>query len=89
MTFLEQLTAHKGQLIKLKSKLFWYETRNFDNVIDRTCLLVDAATCTNTPAATITVTGIDPPVGSVAAVLMINEQLQWVWVDEKCVEFIF
>jgi hypothetical protein len=43
MTFLEELTAHKGGLIRVKTELFWYGGRGWDGVHDRICLLMDSA----------------------------------------------
>jgi hypothetical protein len=42
MTLLEELTAHKGGLILLKTELFWYDGRGWDGVHDRICLLMDS-----------------------------------------------
>ena len=51
MTLLDKLQAHKGGLIRLKTQLYWYGVRGYDNNPGRICLILDAATPT-TDAAT-------------------------------------
>ena len=43
MTFLQRLQAHKGGLIRLKTELYWYDGRGYDNTPGRICLILDAA----------------------------------------------
>jgi hypothetical protein len=55
MTLLDKLQAHKGGLIQLKTQLYWYGGRGYDNNPGRICLILDAAahlTTPNTAAAT-------------------------------------
>jgi hypothetical protein len=42
MTFLEELAAHKGGLVLLKTELFWYGGRGYDGIPKRVCLLMDS-----------------------------------------------
>jgi len=50
MTFLEQLQAHKGGLIQLKTQLYWYVGgRGYDNTPGRICLILDATTAAAAP----------------------------------------
>ena len=46
MNFLDNLQAHKGCLIHLKTQLYWYKGRGWDNNPGRICLLLDAAPAT-------------------------------------------
>ena len=43
MTLLEQLQNHKGSLLRLKTRLYWCESRGYDNNPVRVCLILDAA----------------------------------------------
>lgn len=42
MTFLEQLKAHIGGLVRLKTQIYWYQLSAWDGVEGRVCLLLDA-----------------------------------------------
>ena len=87
MTFLESLQAHKGGLICLKTELYWYDGRGYDNTPGRICLILDAA------AADLRRTGGDhvgvaittAATAAVVAVahLLIDGQSAWIWVAEK------
>ena len=57
MTLLEQLQAHKGGLIQLKTQLYWYDGRGWDGDPARVCLLLDATAS----AAPATPPGFAPP----------------------------
>jgi len=43
MTLLERLQSHKGGLLRIKSRLFWYDGRGWDKNPGRICLILDAA----------------------------------------------
>ena len=45
MTFRKELRAHRGGLLRLKTALYWYGGRGWDERLDRVCLLLDAKTC--------------------------------------------
>jgi len=79
MTFLEQLQAHKGGLIQLKSQLYWYGGRGYDGNPGRVCLILDAAAsaATNTVTATVAV-----------AYLLLDGSPQWVWVAKEDMELL-
>lgn len=85
MTFLEQLQAHKGGLIQLKSQLYWYGGRGYDGNPGRVCLILDAATTTpgDATAATAAVT-----TAAAAAYLLLDGSPQWVWVAKEDMELL-
>jgi len=86
MTFLEQLQAHKGGLIQLKTQLYWYVGgRGYDNTPGRICLILDATTVATAAAATTTTVAADPATDTVA-LLLIDGRPQRVWVAEQDVE---
>lgn len=99
--FLEQLQSHKGGLLHLKTQIFWYGGRGYDNNPGRICLILDAATTAITAATTPTaaaavaaasdlISALDAlnASGRVAALLLIDGSPQWVWVVENDVEVI-
>ena len=94
MTFLEELTAHKGRLILLKTELFWYGGRGYDGIPERVCLLMDSA---RTPTAgELWFTGGGGPArtpragytGAPAACLLIDGRPHWVWVSSDDLELL-
>ena len=86
MTFLEQLQAHKGGLIQLKSQLYWYGGRGYDGNPGRVCLILDSA-------PSLTVAGAKPAaracsVAAAVAYLLLDGSPQWVWVAKADVELL-
>jgi len=84
MTFLEQLQAHKGGLIQLKSQLYWYGGRGYDGNPGRVCLILDSAA---------TVAGAKPAAracsnAAAVAYLLLDGSPQWVWVAKADVELL-
>jgi len=85
MTFLEQLQAHKGGLIQLKSQLYWYGGRGDDGNPGRVCLILDAvAVGPSTAAVTTSVRSKTPT----AAFLLVDGSPHWVWVAKEDVELL-
>ena len=75
MTLLERLQSHKGGLIRLKTELFWYGGRGWDENPGRVCLLLDAAAAAFATGAAAR--------RSAAAYLLIDGSPRWVWVAEE------
>jgi len=104
MTLLETLQAHKGGLIRLKTELYWYDGRGYDNTPGRICLILDAATAdlrrtggdhvgvAITTAATAAVTTAATAAATTAVVavahLLIDGQPAWIWVAEQDIELL-
>jgi hypothetical protein len=97
MTFLEALQSHKGGLIRLKGRLFWYGGRGWDGVHDRICLLMDSvltfelaeartASATAATAEAATTGGGGGP--AAAALLLIDGCLHWVLVGADDLELL-
>jgi len=83
MTFLEELQAHKGGLIRLKDGLFWYGGRGWDGVQDRICLLMDSV---HPFAATV---AFEPRGATEAtACLLIDGRPHWVCIAPVDVELL-
>jgi len=92
MTFLEQLQAHKGGLIQLKSQLYWYGGRGYDGNPGRVCLILDAAARSRT-AATVPMRASAAATNTVTATvavayLLLDGSPQWVWVAKADVELL-
>jgi hypothetical protein len=94
MTLLEELTAHKGGLILLKTELFWYGGRGWDGCPGRVCLLMDSALTYDgaTATATAAVILVDPDgadgFGDAVACLLIDGRPRWVWIAPADVELL-
>jgi len=89
MTFLESLQAHKGGLICLKTQLFWYGGRGWDNAPGRICLLLDATAAGREAAMTAGTAGTAATTAVVAvAHLLIDGQPAWIWVAEQDIELL-
>lgn len=86
MTFLQQLQAHKGGLLHLKTEPYWYGGRGSDGTPGRVCLILDAST-----AASLDGVAAVSKAGSKAChkvLLLIDGQSQWVLVAEKDIELL-
>jgi hypothetical protein len=98
MTFLEELTAHKGGLILLKSELFWYGGGGWDSTPGRVCLLMDSATADVVPGAVCHATArlarLEPgrrarrALTDAATLLLIDGRPHWVWVGADDLELL-
>ena len=89
MNFLQQLQTHRGSLICLKTQLYWYDGRKWDNTPGRICLLLDATDVVRpspTAATTAAATAAEP--AAAAAHLLIDGQPVWIWVVEKDIELL-
>jgi len=83
MTFLEQLQAHKGGLIQLKSQLYWYGGRGYDGNPGRVCLILDAAASAATKP-----TARACSIAGAVAYLLLDGSPQWVWVAKEDMELL-
>ena len=85
MTLLERLQPHKGSLIKLKTELFWYGGRGWDENPGRVCLLLDAAATEIAYGSTVLQahTGATHTALAATAYLLIDGSPRWVWVAEE------
>jgi len=89
MTFREKLQAHKGGLLRLKTSLNWFGGCGRDNNPGRVCLIMDAGTTGNHAACTRQATKPTYDTASGAsALLLIDGQLQWIFVAEADVEVV-
>jgi len=85
MTFLQKLQTHKGCLLRLKTQLYWYGKRGYDNTPGRVCLILDAiAVGPSTAAVTTSVRSKTPT----AAFLLVDGSPHWVWITKTDVEFL-
>jgi hypothetical protein len=94
MTFLEDLTAHKGGLILLKTELYWYGGRGWDRNPGRICLLMDSVLTPTGGAAPVAAARGDGRAGrgggsfGGAACLLIDGCPHWVWIAPADVELL-
>jgi hypothetical protein len=92
MTFLEQIQSHKGGLLRLKTRLYWYGS-GYDKNPGRICLILDTAATANTAnraAATVAVVAGSRTavVAEHAALLLLDGSPRWVWIAEDDVEIL-
>jgi len=88
MTLLEELTAHKGRLILLKTELFWYGGRGWDDTRGRVCLLMDATTTAAGGLAADAAPKAAKGASAAAALLLIDGCPHWVWVSSDDLELL-
>jgi hypothetical protein len=92
MTLLEELVAHKGGLVRIKTQLCWYGGRGWDGVHDRVCLLLNAAVATTaatgTAAAFTEKARIYGLPAAPAALLLVDGAPHWIWVAQADVELL-
>jgi len=91
MTFLEQIQAHTGGLICLKTQLYWYGGRGYDKNPGRVCLVLDIA-------ATRSAAGLDAAaqfadiytlsIRTASAHLLIDGVPRWIWLADEDVEIL-
>jgi len=86
MTFLEELTAHKGGLVRIKTQLFWYDGRGWDGVHDQVGLLLNTASHAFAVATSATVAASGPH--AAAALLLADGAPHWVWVAADDLELL-
>ena len=89
MNLLETLQAHKGSLIRLKTQLYWHNGRGYDGTPGRICLILDASTSAATFADLAADTrSAETCSWSVGVYLLLDGQLQCIWITEKDVELL-
>lgn len=101
MTFFEQLDAHHGGLIRLKTQLCWYGSGRYDGVEGRICILLDPDSVPGPhqdpfgPAwrhdaftQMLDTAEYHPESDRVSVILLIDGSPKWVMVSEETVEFI-
>jgi hypothetical protein len=96
MTFLQTLHANRGELIRLKTQLYWYKNMTWDGNPERVCLVLDAID-SDEQGADAFLGGSDKRVGAeagdddykiIVAQLIIDGSPQWVALNKKNIEFI-
>jgi hypothetical protein len=87
MTLLEELTAHKGGLVCLKSELFWYGGRGWDGTRGRVCLLMDSAASAVEIEYDVEARSRAPR-ADYSTLLLIDGCPHWVWVSSDDLELL-
>ena len=89
MVILEQLRIHVGGLVRIKSDLFWYDSRGWDGTRGRICLLMDAGP-SDTAAFIAAAARTTAPALATAtlALLLVDGQPHWVWVGSDDLELL-
>ena len=91
MTFLEQLQSHRGGLIRIKSELYWYTGRGWDESPGRICLVLDiggAPPGFRVPVRVAAATSTIPDLRGGVALLLIDGCTHWVRVVHEDVELL-
>jgi len=88
MTLIEALQSHRGGLVRIKSDLFWYDSRGWDGTRGRICLLMDADD--NAPDRRFAAARTTAPAlsGATVALLLVDGQPHWVWVGADDLELL-
>jgi len=92
MIFLEQLHAHRGGLLLLKTQLYWTSS-GYDKNPGRVCLMLDAfalndATRSGASAVSDSAGRKNSQFLNIVVHLLIDGSLQWVWTVEQDVELL-
>jgi hypothetical protein len=85
MNFLETLRAQVGGLLRIKSNLYWYDGRGWDDLPGRVCLILDADN--RACDAHARTAGADA-LPALAVLLLIDGTPRWVWVNQADAELI-
>lgn len=85
MNFLETLRAQVGGLLRIKSNLYWYDGRGWDDLPGRVCLILDAAPVRRDAHARTAHLGGQH---HAAVLLLIDGTPRWVWVTQADAELI-
>jgi hypothetical protein len=99
MMFFDQLKAHIGGLVRLKTDLYWYDSSSWDRVKDRMCLLLDVGEVMVHPFprghpalrnldATGHVPHPDELIPGEAVLLLIDGSCKRIWISKRDVELI-
>jgi hypothetical protein len=95
MTFIKQLKDHIGGLVRIKTALFWYDTRSHDGIEGRVCLLLDATTQHRDPSAVApgslcaTTDTVNSRAENLAyALFLIDGSPKWILTSKKDVELL-
>lgn len=94
MKFHEMLKANRGGLLRIKSRLFWYDGRNLDKNPNQVCLLLDAdanecgTVAFSRAAWDRAQTAAATPTAIATAFLLIDGTPQRIWVTEEDVEIL-
>jgi len=92
MDFFDKLQKSRGELLRLKTQLYWYDGRGWDNHPGRICLILDAAERPAVIAPDASVPGARSAFNfaeeAASVLLLINGSLEWVWIDKQSVELI-
>ena len=97
MSLTEQLHAHKGGLLCLKSKLYWYGSRGWDDFPGRVCIVLDVSEVTMrnrmaskaaTQAALNSMMKSTERTSLAVVQLLIDGMAHWVWTSQEDVQFL-
>jgi hypothetical protein len=91
MTFLETLKSNRGGLIRLKSQLWWYNGRGWDNNPGRVCLIIDATApdaCVSDASVPGALSEFNLGMIVVSVLLLIDGSHKWVWINEQNCELL-
>jgi hypothetical protein len=96
VTFIKTLQAHRGELTRIKTQIFWYNDVGWEETPGRVCLILDVLERGPQWGPVIAATAADGCSASswnVAeseelVLLLIDELPKWVWLSEDDIEFI-
>lgn len=94
MTFIEQLKAHVGGLIRIKTELYWYKEGKWDRAHERVYLLLDVLDHAVADArwSEVAAASAAGDVGDVrereGVLLFIDGNPKWIWVYSGAVELL-
>ena len=96
MTFLERIQAHKGGLLRIKTRLYWYDRGRHDGNPGQVCLILDVCDARQVDSHDVEAAGAanayaeshGKKVNSVDAFLLVDGVPRWIWLSEADVELL-
>jgi hypothetical protein len=90
VTFIKTLQAHRGGLARIKTQIFWYNGRGWEETPGRVCLILDVLECgvAGAEAAGCSASSWSVAESEKLVLLLIDELPKWFWLSEDDIEFI-
>ena len=83
----EELRNHIGDLIRIKTELYWYGGRGWDEDAEKLCILLNSKSLSSPEGGRCAATCAVPS-PQYALQLLIESEIQWVWACDNSFEIV-